>query len=87
MAHAGDDSDKRAIRKGTHLRLLDSTLLEGARARVVGTVMLVFTPVTLVRTTHAGEASGWRVERKGRQRCEGERGGSACPALNCLRVR
>lgn len=62
VAHAGDDSDKRVIIKGTHLRLLDSTLLEGTRARVVGTVVLVFTPVTLVRTAHAGEASGWREE-------------------------
>lgn len=37
----------------TDLRLLDSALLEGARAWVMGTVMSVFTPVTLVRTPHA----------------------------------
>lgn len=37
----------------TNLRLLDSALLEGARAWVMGTVMSVFTPVTLVGTPHA----------------------------------
>lgn len=37
---------------GAHLRLLDSSLLEGACARVVGTIVSVLTPVALVGTTH-----------------------------------
>lgn len=43
---------KKGSSTGTHLGLLDSALLEGTCARVVGTVVPVFTPVALVRTTH-----------------------------------
>lgn len=53
----------------TNLRLLDSALLEGARAWVMGTVMSVFTPVTLVGTPHAWEASRQKASKERKGQC------------------
>lgn len=42
----------------TDLRLFDSALLEGTSARVMGTVMSVFTPVTLVGAADTRQTPG-----------------------------
>lgn len=46
---------------GTHLRLLNSSLLEGTCARIMGAVVSVFTPVALVGTAYTGKTPKMRA--------------------------